>query len=118
MNRYPKATVEVGDPQDIRDNKLMAVLAYLVFFLPLLVCPQSRFARYHANQSLILFIILCGVGIISRFFSIIPLLGVLFLAIRWLLSLVVLVFMILGMINAWSGKMKPLPLIGGIRILK
>ena len=35
---------------DIDNNKTMAGLAYIIFFLPLLVCPQSKYARFHANQ--------------------------------------------------------------------
>ena len=43
-------------PQDISDGKAMSILAYfgILFFLPLVVCPQSRFGRFHANQGLIL----------------------------------------------------------------
>ena len=118
MEPYHKATIEVGDPQDIQENKLMAILAYLLFFLPFIVCPQSRFARYHANQGFILFIITCGVYIITRIFAIIPFLGFIFLLVRWILSFAMLVFMIIGMITAGNGQMKPLPFIGGINILK
>lgn len=118
MNQFYKATVEYGDPHDIKDNKLMAVLSYLIFFLPLIVCPQSRFARYHANQSLILFIIICGVSLVTRMFSFIPLIRLVFLLISSLVSALVLVYMIIGMINAGRGQMKPLPLIGGIKILR
>ena len=36
--------------------KVMSALAYLwiLFFLPLVVCPDSKFGRYHANQGLVL----------------------------------------------------------------
>lgn len=40
--------------EDIENNKTMAGLAYLLFFLPLIVCPESRYAKFHANQSLLL----------------------------------------------------------------
>ena len=48
------------DPADIEKNKTMAGLAYLIFFLPLLACPDSKYGRYHANQALLLFIL--GLG--------------------------------------------------------
>lgn len=115
---FEKATIEVGDPMDIKENKVYAVLAYLLFFLPLIACPQSRFARYHANQGLILLIAAVGINIVTRIFSIIPLIGLLFLLLSWALSIALLVFMILGMVNAGSGQMKPLPLIGNFTILK
>jgi uncharacterized membrane protein len=67
---------------DIDDNKVMAGLAYLIFFLPLLVCPQSRYAKFHANQALLLFIVAIVGNIIL---GIIPIIGWLLLPIlRWL----------------------------------
>lgn len=117
MAKYHTA-IEVGDPQDINDNKLMAVLAYILFFLPLIVCPQSRFARYHANQGLILLIVALGINIVTNIFRIIPIIGLVFLLLSGLVSIAVLVFMIIGMVNAGSGLMKPLPFIGGFTILR
>lgn len=43
-------------PEDIEKNKTMAGLAYLLFFLPLIACPESRYAKFHANQALLLLI--------------------------------------------------------------
>ena len=52
--------------EDIEKNKTMAGLAYLLFFLPLIVCPESQFAKFHANQALILVIVsIAGSIIIS-----------------------------------------------------
>lgn len=47
------------DPQDINANKGMSVLAYIgiLFLVPLLACPNSRFARFHTNQGLVLFLL-------------------------------------------------------------
>lgn len=41
--------------QDAQENKGMAVLAYLIFLIPLLAAKESKFARYHTNQGLVLF---------------------------------------------------------------
>ena len=40
-------------PEDIAEGKLMSILSYLwiLFFLPLVVCPGSKFGRFHANQA-------------------------------------------------------------------
>ena len=38
--------------QDIRENKLKAGLGYLVFFLPLVLCKDSKLGRHCANQGL------------------------------------------------------------------
>jgi hypothetical protein len=47
-----------ADADDIEKNKVFAVLAYIgiLFLVPLLAAPQSRFARYHTNQGIVLFL--------------------------------------------------------------
>jgi hypothetical protein len=44
------SAIPVFDQADIEKNKTMAGLAYLLFFLPLVACPDSPFGRFHANQ--------------------------------------------------------------------
>ncbi len=108
-----KETVQTASREDIEKNKTMAILAYFLFFLPLLTdAKESKFAMFHANQSLVLLlaqIVVYVVGTIIPFlgwFIILPL-GVIFLVVLW----------IMGIINAANGKMKELPLIGRIHIL-
>ena len=109
------------DPQDIQNNKVMALLAYLgfLFLIPLLAAPNSRFARFHANQGLVLFIFEAIAGVVTGIICIIPFVGWI---IGGILSSAVgifgLVLMILGIVNAVNGQAKQLPLIGGITILK
>lgn len=43
--------------EDIQKNKTMAGLAYLLFFLPLVACPESEYGKFHANQSLLLWLV-------------------------------------------------------------
>ena len=107
------AYASVPNPADVEKNKVMAILAYILFFVPLLAAKDSPFAMYHANQGLLLFLMSVSVNIIGY---LVPIIG-------WFIVLpvggiAVLVFMILGIINAANGQMKPLPLIGGISILK
>lgn len=112
MNDSMGSAAQTYDPADIEKNKTIAGLAYLIFFLPLILCPDSRFARYHANQSLMLFIVSVAGTIIL---SIIPILG-------WLLlpfySIAIFIFFIMGLINGLGGKAKELPIIGKFRLLK
>lgn len=114
-------TTSQFDPQDINDNKGMSVLAYIgiLFLIPLLACPNSRFARYHTNQGLVLFLLELAIGVVTGIFGIIPIAG---LIIGGLLSAVggifTLVLMIMGIINAAQGQAKELPLIGKITLLK
>jgi len=109
--------------KDAQDNKIMGVLAYLgiLFLVPLLAAKDSPFAKYHANQGVILFIYAIAVFIVGMILSV--LLGTIGLGtIGWLLSLLlnlsVLVFVIIGIINALNGEKKPLPLIGNFEIIK
>jgi uncharacterized membrane protein len=105
----PNGTTEHGDAEK---NKGMAIVAYLIFFIPLLAARDSKFAMYHANQGLTLF--LCAVAA-NVVLGIIPILG-------WVLlpfaNLFILILAIIGIVNAAGGRKKPLPLIGGITLLK
>lgn len=112
MSEQIQEKIETFEQTDIDSNKIMAGLAYLIFFLPLLVCPDSKYAKFHANQGLLLFIIAIVGNIIL---GIIPLLG-------WILmpvyAVVIFIFAIIGLINGISGKAKRLPVIGKFEILK
>lgn len=101
------------DPADVEKNKVMGILAYIIFFIPLLAAKESKFAMYHANQGLVLFLLGVAVSIVG---SIIPVLG--WFIILPIGSLLVLVLAIIGIINASKGEMKPLPVIGKISIIK
>ncbi|MEF3304093.1 DUF4870 domain-containing protein [Paenibacillus sp. GYB003] len=98
---------------DIEKNKVMAILAYLIFFIPLLAARDSKYAMYHANQGLLLFLVAVGINIVG---AIIPILG--WLIIAPLGNLLVFVFVVLGIVNAAGGQRKPLPIIGKYEILK
>ena len=108
--------------EDAEKNKIFGILAYLwiLFLVPLLVAKDSPFAKYHANQGLVLFILeivlWIGIAILSLIFVAIGL-GFMnfFLS---LLHLVPLVLLIIGIINAAGGKCVPLPVIGGIKLIK
>ena len=54
----PDSTAQFN-PQDIANNKAMAILAYLgiLVLVPIFAANNSPFARYHANQGLILLIV-------------------------------------------------------------
>ena len=42
--------VIVISSKDIEKNKIMAVLAYIIFLIPLLAAKDSPFAKFHTNQ--------------------------------------------------------------------
>lgn len=105
------AANEVFSKDDIEKNKVVAGLAYLIFFLPLIACPDSAFGRFHANQGLLLLIASVGLGIAL---GILPFLWV----IGWIFYIGIFVFAIMGLVNGLNGKAKELPLIGKYRILR
>ncbi len=110
LNNTADNTAEYS-ADDIEKNKIMAVLAYIIFLIPLLAAKDSKFARFHTNQGFILFL---GV-IVSSVVAIIPIIG-------WIIApiaaLIVTVLAIIGIINALGGKAKELPIIGKFKILK
>lgn len=129
------ATDVVPDAEDAQRHKGMAMLAYVLFFIPLLTgdAARSPFVKYHTNQGTVLFIAgmiygiifsiiqnILGVLVAGSFF-VNPILGILLgslLAIIGVLGLAPLVLMIWGIVNAANGEMKPLPLIGDFTVIK
>lgn len=106
---------------DIEDNKIISILSYIniLVLVPIFGAKESKFARFHANQGLILFITGIILAIVASVIRIIPFLGEL---ISWILSILtggyIVVFMLLGIINTAMGKAKELPIIGKYRLLK
>lgn len=121
-------TTSEFDQKDISDNKAFAILAYIswLVLIPIFAAKNSKFARFHANQGLVLCIIETAWWIVStiiswflgfllwRVFALVWLIGLLFR----LVNILFLVMMILGIVNAAQGKAKVLPIIGKIKILK
>ncbi len=94
-----------------QNDKTMAILAYILFFIPLLaVRNRSEFLNHHTNQGLILFIFAVAGSIVSSILPI-PFLGL----IIWIADIF---FFVYGIMQASSGSMGRLPVIGGIDIIK
>ncbi|AGA67766.1 putative membrane protein [Desulfitobacterium dichloroeliminans LMG P-21439] len=111
-NKNLNLTLEEFDPADIEKGKTMAGLAYILFFLPLIVCPDSSFGKFHANQGLLLLITSVAGTVIL---SVIPVIGWILLPI---FTLAILALAILGLVNGLQGKVKRLPLIGKFNLIK
>jgi uncharacterized membrane protein len=105
-----------ADPNDAEQNKGMAIVAYILFFVPLLTGDHNKspFVKYHTNQGTILFIFAVGGWIVSSILMII-LIGFL---LGFVISIASLVFLVIGIINVVNGRMKPLPVIGKFTIIK
>lgn len=96
----------MGQPeQQGKKNVGMAVVAYILFFVPLLTdAKNDPFVKYHIKQGLTLFITAFIVSVISW----IPPLRFIY----WLLSLGVFILFVIGVLNAVNGREKQMPLIG------
>ena len=91
-------------PEDATSGKTMAMLAYLVFFIPLLMedMKKNNFVMYHTEQAIVLVIINLVVAIV----------GTITCGIGLILYIPWLIFLIMGIMNASKGECKPMPLVG------
>ena len=64
--------------EDLEQNRTMAALGYIVFFVPLIKCRDSKVGRYCANQGLILLVLMILVSILFNIFAVVPFIGWLF----------------------------------------
>ena len=106
------------DMKDIEENKVFALFSYLgiLFIIPLIARPNSRYCKFHVNQGIILCIVNAIVGALSS-----ALLNIELITLSYIISaldLIMLGFTVYGIYNAVTGNAKELPLIGKYRILK
>ncbi|OXS59841.1 hypothetical protein B1A99_09890 [Cohnella sp. CIP 111063] len=102
----------VPTESDVQQNKGMAMVAYILFFIPLLAAKESPYAQYHARQGFNLFLLALATNVVL---GIIPIIGWLLLP---LANIGILCLVIIGILAAANGQAKPLPLIGKYEILK
>ena len=91
-------------PEEIQSGKTMAIIAYLIFFSPLLMddMRKNKFVMLHTEQSIVLLILNIAAGIV----------GTITCGIGLVLYIPWLILLIMGIMNAANGEVKPLPLIG------
>ena len=113
------------DATDIAHNKALAMQSYLgiLVLFPIFGGKHSPYARFHANQGLLLIIANVAYGItealIIAFFNLIhPILGAVMGALLSLGALVFTAAAVLGIINAVRGKASTLPFIGKFKLIK
>ena len=92
---------------DLSDEKILAAIGYLgiLCLIPLLAKKDSPLAQHHGKQGLVLMIawFVLWVG------NIIPILGQLVFMVG---SILLLVLVVLGIVNALNGKMWEMPVLG------
>lgn len=113
--------IDIDDAQDVENNKAYSILSYLGFLvlIPILLDRKSPYVKFHANQGLILLVAELIAAVISTVLWFIPVAGlVLSLVIGLPLYLATVVLMVIGIINAYGGKAKKLPILGEFELLK
>ena len=111
------------DQSDVEKNRVLGGLGYLVFFLPFITCPDSRFGKACANQGLLALIAYVVISVafwlLNLIFGWIPVLG-------WIVWLVgQLCYIALGVVQFYytflavtKGELRPLPFIGSYELIK
>jgi uncharacterized membrane protein len=126
--------VQQAQATDAEQNKVMAILSYIIFFIPLITGDhkKSPFVKFHVNQGTVLAIVAIAYSIVSGILRAIIKVPVSVYGystsvyytpgwlstILWLISLVFFAGCIYGIINAATGKQKELPVIGKFKIIK
>lgn len=111
------------DPNDLKNNKVIFALSYLwiLFFLPLVCCPESKAGKFHANQGLLVLIFGVIIGVVSTIigaiFGLVPFGWIVTTIVSSVLGLANFVLTIIGIVNALNEKVVELPIIGKINII-
>jgi uncharacterized membrane protein len=100
------------DAKDVEDNKVMALLSYIgvLVLVPLLAKKDSKYAQFHAKQGLVLFL---G-EVINGILYLIPGVNLVWFFLGWIVSIFFIVLSVMGIINAYQGKAKELPVVGSL----
>jgi uncharacterized membrane protein len=111
------------EPSDVEKNRVLGGLGYLVFFLPLIACPKSRFGRFCANQGLLVWIASLAVwiafGVLEWILGGIPVIGWLVSIVHSLCNIAIAVIALYYAYLAISkGEARELPYIGSYTLIK
>lgn len=90
------------------DEKIITAIGYLwiLFLVPLILKKNNAFCQFHAKQGLVLFIFSLIVSILGA----LPLLGwLIILPLGWI---IIVIFSLLGFVNALQGKEWEMPYLG------
>ena len=106
------------DPKDISENKVVAMLPYLMGFIGIIICAllskESKYAAFHVRQALKLEVcssLLVIVSVLLIWTLIVPLAGL-------ICSVILFVVRIIGFFGVANGKAKELPIVKGLGFLK
>lgn len=120
----------IFNTEDVRDNQVYGILAYIgiLFLVPIFAAKDSQYARFHANQGLVLFISEVLLSLVEQavvnvlnlvtFGFLSGVISVMSFLLNVILGAIIIIYIVIGILNACSGEPKTLPIIGGITILQ
>lgn len=102
------------------DKKVTGIVAYITIigWIIAYLAGDKENAKFHLNQALVINIISIIISLAAKIIGIIPILGWIVAVLLSIVNLVLFAFAIVGIIYACQDQDKPLPIIGGIKILK
>lgn len=107
----PAPTPASSTPTGGEKNTGMAIVAYILFFIPLLTeTKKDPFVKFHIKQGAVIFALSVILWVIR---AILPWYWL--FSISWLfnlLGLAILILAIIGIVNAANGKQEKLPIVG------
>jgi uncharacterized membrane protein len=102
------------DPEDIKENKLFAILPYFFFVFGVIACllrKDSKYCLFHAKNAIRLEL----ASLLACLLMIIPVLG-------WIAGgiclMILVVVNIMAIVFAFQGRAKDLPVVSGIKFLQ
>lgn len=135
-NQFEKFFNDVKDDtkkfskNEIENGKIMAILSYIIPFIPYLIEKDNQFVIYHAKQGMNIFIInliySLASSIINTFLTL--MFKNVFMLVNFnslfiflpitLIGICISVFYIIGIVNVCNGQAKEIPIINKIQIIK
>ena len=107
--------------EELQKKKLICICAYIfgiLFFLPLIFYPEDKFAKFHANQGLVILITAVIGEVVFWVLSIVPVLRVVFSILAALFSLCIFILCVLGILGVVRNEEYKLPIIGQYKLIK
>ncbi len=96
-------------------EKIVAGLSYIIFFLPYMNGNKKEFNKFHANQGLLLLIVIMIANAVNIAVSYFP---ILYWISIFLFTVYIIYLFVYGILGASAGEMNEFPLIWRIKLIK
>ncbi len=129
--KFENITAEF-DAKDIADNKILSLFSYLgiLVLIPIFAAKDSKFAKFHANQGIVLFAASIILSVVSVIIGIVfgltiykiaiigSLIKLLVNLVVWVINIAIFALAVYGIVNACTGKAVKFPFFDKVTILK